>query len=130
MAQPGTVLWEILTKLFVWSYFQQNKVLIFFSHFCDINHSSRVSYVHICEGWPSTFKIRWNARGLFRFLSSTLEFYTRHCCQTTFFKAWSSNYTSINNNNTIINHIWRSRFHTSINCLPVFLWQLNTDTRR
>jgi hypothetical protein len=39
-------------------------------------------------------------------------------------------YTSINNNNTIINHNWRSRFHTSINCLPVFLWQLNTDTRQ
>jgi hypothetical protein len=40
--QPGTVLWEMLTKLFVLSYFQQNKVLIFLSHFCDIIRSSRV----------------------------------------------------------------------------------------
>jgi hypothetical protein len=60
-------------------------------------------------------------------VSAISDFPLYNSCKTTFFKTWSSNYTSINNNNTIINHNWRSRFHTSINCLPVFLWQLNTD---
>jgi hypothetical protein len=50
------------------------------------------------------------------------DFPLYNSCKTTFFKTWSSNYTSINNNNTIINHNWR--FHTSINCLPVFLWYI------
>ena len=60
-------------------------------------------------------------------MSVISDFPLYNSCETTFFKTWSSNYTSINNNNTIINHNWRSRFHTSINYLPVFLWQLNTD---
>ena len=60
-------------------------------------------------------------------MSVISNFHLYNSCKATFFKTWSSNYTSINNNNTIINHNWQSRFHTSINCLPVFLWQLDTD---
>jgi hypothetical protein len=48
------------------------------------------------------------------------DFPLYNSCKTTFFKIWSSNYTSVNNNKTIINHNWWSIFHTSINCLPVF----------
>jgi hypothetical protein len=37
--QPGAVLWEMLTELFVRSYFQQNEVLIYFFLIFIINSS-------------------------------------------------------------------------------------------
>ena len=43
-------------------------------------------------------------------MSVISDFPLDNSCKTIFFKTWSSNYTSINNNNTIINHNWRSRF--------------------
>ena len=59
------------------------------------------------------YRINWKS------VSVISDFPLCNSCKTTFFKTWSSNYTSINNNNTIINHNWRSRFHILINCFPL-----------
>jgi hypothetical protein len=53
----GSVLWKMLTELFVRSYFQQNKLLIYFLSFLWHKSSSHIKYVHICKDWPHWYFI-------------------------------------------------------------------------
>jgi hypothetical protein len=73
--QWSTVLWELLTELFVRSYIQQNELLIILSHF---------KYVHICEDCKSKFvEMHVDASDIY---PSALVFYTRHRVNITIYR--------------------------------------------